>query len=156
MREQDRSETRACSPKKFQLQIWIELIEKMAKDPPNIRTQKTRPQHWLNNSIGRSGFGLNFTVNTRDDRLGVELWMPGEDAKQHFARIKVQKAQIEAALGFELDWQELPDSRASRIAAWLNDVNPTDEACRPEYLQWYADTVSKMDAVLRPIVKALP
>ena len=26
---------------------------------------------------GRSGFGLNITANTRDERLGVELWIPG-------------------------------------------------------------------------------
>lgn len=155
-REQARAATSASPTKQFQLQLWKALVEKLANETPHIRPQKPRPQHWLNNSIGRAGFGLNFTVNTRDNRLGVELWMPGESAKQHFANLEAKKAEIEAALGFELDWQELPDARASRIAAWLNDVNPTDEARRPEYLQWYVDTVSKMDAVLRPIVKALP
>lgn len=155
-REQARAATSASPTKQFQLQLWKALVEKLANETPHIRPQKPRPQHWLNNSIGRAGFGLNFTVNTRDNRLGVELWMPDESAKQHFANLEAKKSEIEAALGFELDWQELPDARASRIAAWLNDVNPTDEARRPEYLQWYVDTVSKMDAVLRPIVKALP
>lgn len=155
-RQQARAATSASPVKQFQLSFWKALVEKLAAETPHIRPQKPRPQHWLNNSIGRSGFGLNFTANTRDNRLGVELWMPGEKAKQHFANLESQKEEIEAALGFELDWQELPDSRACRIAVWLKDVNPTDEARQPEYLQWYVNTVSKMDAVLRPIVKALP
>jgi hypothetical protein len=37
------------------------LIERLAKQAPQIRPQKPRPQHWLNNSIGRSGFALNPT-----------------------------------------------------------------------------------------------
>lgn len=155
-RQQARAATTASPIKQFQLQFWKALVEKLATEAPHIRPQKPRPQHWLNNSIGRSGFGLNFTVNTRDNRIGVELWMPGEKAKQHFANLEPRKVEIEAALGFDLDWQELPDARGSRIAAWLKDVNPTDEARQSEYLQWCVDTVSKMDEVLRPIVKALP
>lgn len=155
-REQARAATTSSPTKQFQLKFWKALIDKLASDAPKIRPQKPRPQHWLNNRIGRSGFGLNFTVNTRDNRLGVELWMPGENAKQHFAALMAQKEHIEQALGFALDWQKLPDSKACRIAAWFSDVVPTDEERWPEYFQWYSDTVKKMDEVLRPIVKALP
>jgi hypothetical protein len=43
--------------------------------------------------------------------------MPGPRAKEHFANLSLQKQAIESALGFALDWQELPDARACRIAA---------------------------------------
>src|SRR5699024_1089576 len=115
-----------------------------------------RPQHWLNNSIGRSGFALNMTANTRDGRIGVELMLQDDDAKKHFANLLEQKDSIESQLGFELDWQELPDSRACRIASWYTDASIEDESRWPEFMDWFAQRLVIMDKVLRPIVKALP
>jgi hypothetical protein len=155
-REQARAASTASATKQLQLKFWTALVEKLAKEAPQIRPQKPRPQHWLNNSIGRSGFGLNPTVNTKEDRLGVELWMPGAEAKMQFGLLLAQKAEIEAKLGFALDWQELPDARACRIASWCPDASIEDESRWGEYLGWIAQRLVTMNAVLRPILKALP
>lgn len=155
-REQARVAASTTPTKQLQQKFWIALIEHLAAKAPQIRPQKPRPQHWLNNSIGRSGFGLNITANTRDERLGVELWIPGSQAKQHFANLSSQRVVIEAKLGFELDWQELPDAKAVRIASWYPDASIEDELRWHEYIDWLTQRLVKMDAVLRPIVKALP
>jgi len=155
-REQVRAAASASPIKQLQLKFWTALIERLAKTAPQIRPQRPRPQHWLNNSIGRSGFGLNITANTRDERLGVELWIPGETAKQHFANLSARKTDIENKLGFELDWQELPDAKACRIATWYPNASIEDEGRWGEYLDWLTQRLVKMDQVLRPIVKALP
>jgi hypothetical protein len=155
-REQARAASTASATKQLQLKFWTALVEKLAKEAPQIRPQKPRPQHWLNNSIGRSGFGLNPTVNTKEDRLGVELWMPGAEAKMQFGLLLAQKAEIEAKLGFALDWQELPDARACRIASWCPEASIEDESRWGDYLGWIVQRLVTMNAVLRPIVKALP
>ena len=155
-REQARAASSASPTKQLQLKFWSALIERLAREAPQIRPQKPRPQHWLNNAIGRSGFGLNITANTRDERLGVELWMPGPQAKQHFANLSSQKQAIDAALGFPLDWQELPDAKACRIAAWYPGASIEDESRWHEYLAWLVQRLVKMDPVLRPVVKGLP
>jgi hypothetical protein len=155
-REQARAAASASPTKQLQFKFWTALIERLARDAPQIRPQKPRPQHWLNNSIGRSGFGLNITANTRDERLGVELWMPGPQAKNHFAHLSSQKQAIETALGFPLDWQELPDAKACRIAAWYPGASIEDESRWDEYLGWLTQRLVKMDQVLRPVVKGLP
>lgn len=155
-REQARAAASTTPTKQLQQKFWLALIDYLAEKAPQIRPQKPRPQHWLNNSIGRSGFGLNITANTRDERLGVELWMPGTDAKQHFANLSAQKSDIEAKLGFALDWQELPDSKACRIATWYPNASIEDEARWDEYLGWLTQRLVRMDQVLRPIVKYLP
>lgn len=116
-REQTRDASSASPTKQIQQKLWMDLIKGLAKNAPQIRSQKPRPQHWLTNSIGRLGFGLNITANTRDERLGVELWIPGAEAEQHFVNLSAQKKDIEGKLGFDLDWQELPDAKACRIAA---------------------------------------
>ncbi|KXK04055.1 MAG: hypothetical protein NBKEAIPA_01342 [Nitrospirae bacterium] len=155
-REQARAVSSASPTKQLQQKFWTALVERLAKNAPHIRPQKPRPQHWLNNSIGRSGFGLTITANTRDERLGVELWIPGAEAKKHFADLLVQKQVIEGKLGFELDWQELPDAKACRIATWYSHASIEDESRWDEYLNWLTERLVKMDQVLRPIVKALP
>jgi hypothetical protein len=155
-REQARAASSASPTKQLQLKFWTALIERLARDALQIRPQKPRPQHWLNNSIGRSGFGLNITANTRDERLGVELWMPGPQAKQHFAHLSSQKQAVESAQGFPLDWQELPDAKACRIAAWYTGASIEDESRWDEYLGWLTQRLVRMDQVLRPVVKGLP
>ena len=155
-RVQARAASDASPIKQLQQKFWAALIDRLAKTAPQIRPQKPRPQHWLNNSIGRSGFGLNITANTRDERLGVELWMPGPEAKSRFAGLSDRRKEIEDKLGFELDWQELPDSMACRIASWYPDASIEDQSRWDEYLDWIVQRLVKMDQVLRPIVRALP
>lgn len=155
-REQARVAATTTPTKLLQQKFWIALIEYLAANAPHIRPQKPRPQHWLNNAIGRAGFGLNPIANTRDQRVGVELWIPGVDAKQHFANLYAQKQVIETGLGFELDWQELPDAKAVRIASWYPNASIENEHRWHEYIDWLTQRLVKMDAVLRPIVRALP
>lgn len=155
-RVQARAATDASPTKQLQQRFWMALIEYLASHAPQIRPQKPRPQHWLNNSIGRSGFGLNPIANTRDERLGVELWMPGVEAKSRFAGLIAQRSNIEAQLGFELDWQELPEATGCRIAAWYPQASIEDESRWDDYLEWLTQRLVKMDQVLRPIVRSLP
>ena len=155
-RELARAASNASPTKQLQQKFWMALIDRLGKSAPQIRPQNPRPQHWLNNSIGRSGFGLNITANTRDERIGVELWIPGVEAKRHFANLSSQKDFIESKLGFELDWQELPDAKACRIASWYPQASIEEENRWNEYLDWLIQRLMKMDQVLRPIVKALP
>jgi len=155
-REQTRAIASSSPTKQLQLKFWTELVARLAKEAPNIRPQKPRPQHWLNTSIGRAGFGLNITANTRDERLGVELWIPGNEAKRHFANLSNLKKEITEKLGFELDWQELPDSKACRIVSYYENASIEDEKRWGEYIDWIVKRLVKMDAVLRPILKSLP
>jgi hypothetical protein len=73
-REQARAASSASTTKQLQLKFWSVLSEKLESIGSGIRPQKPRPQHWLNISIGRAGAKLSVTANTREDRLGVELY----------------------------------------------------------------------------------
>lgn len=155
-REQARAASNSSPTKQLQQKFWLALIDYLKKHAPQIQPQAPRPRHWLNNSIGRSGFGLNITANTRDERLGIELYIKSEDAKRHYANLLPQKEGIERLLGFELDWQDLPDAIACRIASWYPDASIEEEERWAEYFEWISNRLVKMDQVLRPIVKALP
>ena len=155
-REQARAATETSPMKQLQLKFWQALIKSMEKTAPTIKSRTPRAQHWLTCSIGRSGMQLSITANSREERLGVELYIDDAESKSQFAALRAQRKSIESKLGFELDWQELPDAHACRIAHWYPESPIEDESRWGEYQDWIAEHLLKMDEVFRPIVKSLP
>lgn len=158
MAESFRSEhvaANATPAKQRQLKLWTELVAKMATVAPQIKQQKSQPQHWLNISIGRAGFNLNPTASHRDDRLGVELYIHHVESKKMYQALLAKRTSTEQALGFELNWQELPDAHTCRLATWRQDSPIEDEAQWGDYLDWFVQRIVKMNAVFRPEIQAL-
>ena len=152
-REKTRVVANATPAKQRQLRLWTELVARMAA--PQIKPQKPLPQHWLNISIGRAGFNLNPTASHRDDRLGVEVYIHHAESKKMYQALLAQRSNIEHASGFGLDWQELPDAHACRIATWRQDSPIEDEAQWSAYLDWFVQRIGKMNAVFRPVIQGL-
>ena len=82
--------------------------------------------------------------------------MPSGEAKKHFAELLKHKKEIEEKLGYELDWQELPDAQACRIVSYYPNAPIEDMKRWDEYLIWIVKRMIKMDSVLRPFVKSIP
>ncbi len=154
-REQVKAASNATPTKQLQLKLWHALVELLAKNAPHIRPQAPRPQHWLSNAIGKAGFNLNPTASQKEERLGVEVYIHHADSKKLFQALLAQKDSIEQQLGFALDWQELPDAHACRIASWRPDSPLEDETQWPQYLDWFVQRLVKMNAVFRPVIQGL-
>lgn len=142
--------------KQLQLRFWTGLVQALSEKAPTIRPHRPGLHHWLSISIGKSGFSLQAVVNTRDQWICVQIWISREDSKEQYAALQSSQAQIEQELGFDLDWQEMPDARACRIASYQHDVVLEDESRWPEYFSWLVPRIVIMDRVLRPLIKALP
>ena len=65
------------------------------------------------------------------------------------------KTEIEVALGSALDWQELPDRRASRIATYLRNADIADRTDWPRQHRWIIDELRRFRAVFTERVRAL-
>jgi hypothetical protein len=148
--------TDASPARQLKLKFWQQLHKKMGEDAPQIRMHSPKARHYINSSSLRSNVHLGVAVNIRDERIYVELYLGGEEAKQRFALLLSKRKEIESQLGFELDWMELPDAKASRLARFKEDSSIEDEDRWDEYLDWSVKQLIKMDEVLRPIVKSLP
>ena len=155
-REQARAAVSATPTKQLYLRLWTELAALLAKRAPTIRPQKPRPQMWLNNSMGRAGFRLNPTASQQGKRLGVEVYIDHPESKRLFQALSTQREHLEEQLGFVLDWQELPEAQACRIASWRPNSPLEEEASWSEYLDWYVERLVKMNTVFRPAIQALP
>jgi hypothetical protein len=154
--DEDDDGAQASPTKLLQQQFWGVLAEEMAGRRTVLRPQKPLPQHWTNYAIGRAGFTLMAYVNSREERVGSDLIIATDEAKSQFQALFAQRESIEAALGFELDWHELPHRMQSKIGCCRGNSPFADRAHWPEYTAWIADRLVRMDEVFRPVVRALP
>ncbi len=155
-RESARAASTATPTKQLQLRFWAEFIQYLESHGSPLKPQKPRAQHWLNIKIGRAGFKMAATVNSRDSRVGMEVYIFHEQSKEYFQRLLSHRDEVEQKLGFALEWQELPESHASRIAVFRAESPLEDESHWPAYCAWLADCGAKLESVFRPLIRELP
>lgn len=142
--------------KELQYRYWEQLVNFLQDNNSKLRPQNPRPRHWQIFSIGRSGTYISATINTREKkRIGVELYMPHpEHSKTFFHLLMRDKDTIEQEMGTALEWQELPEKTASRIALYKS-ADATAESAWPSQHQWFKETIERFDRVFRQRVKNL-
>ena len=149
-----RIETEALTEmKQKQLAFWTMFREYLQNKGSPIRAQKPFPQHWANYRIGRSGFVLEATLNSRENRIGVGLYINSEDPKGHFNRLLQQKPSVEADFEDGLEWLELPERKGAAIRFYRNDIDPLDEANWSSIAEWFRKHLERFDAVFRQRIR---
>lgn len=141
--------------KQRQLKFWTGWQAWLQSKSSTLRTQKPLPQHWTNIALGRSGIHLAATVNSRENRVGMEVYISHENSKAMFRQLRVHQAAIDQALGTQLEWMELPDGHACRILQVRADSPLEDEAQWHAYFAWLEQAALRMSDVFRPLVKEL-
>lgn len=137
------------------LRFWTAWAAWLQAKASPLRTQKPAPQHWTNIALGRSGVHLAATVNSRESRVNMEVYIDHANSKAMFAQLLSQREAIESELGVALDWQELPEGHACRILWRRLNTPAEDEAQWPVYFAWLEEAALKMSTVFRPRVREL-
>jgi hypothetical protein len=135
--------------KLIQQRFWSEfkkcVSQKMPPSPLNIG-RTPRPQHWFDMTIGTSKAHLTATINTKDDKIGVELYIKSDGVL--YNNLVAQKEMIENETGFSLTWMDLPESTAFRIAVFYS-ADPLIESRWLEYFQWIQEKAEKLFKVFK-------
>jgi hypothetical protein len=130
--------------------FWEQLREYGEQHGKLVRNwRKALPQHWYNIGIGSTRAKLSATVNTRDSVVAMELYVYRE--KELFHELLAKHDDIEAKLGYKLDWQELPERKACRIII-TRSGEFNDKTEEIELVQWL---VQKADEFTRVFKKLL-
>lgn len=139
-----------------QLRFWQEVQDFANKQPASpIQLGRTpRPQHWYNIAIGRTGFRLTFTVSSVSKRVGCEIFMFDEYAKQYFDLLHDQKEIIEGELGYALEWQRLEERKGSRIVKYREGLID-EEVERQEQIEWLYGKAVEFHRVFGPRIQSL-
>lgn len=130
--------------KKLQQQFWLGFNE-FAKTSPEFSKEftirKANPQHWYYLAAGSSSYKISLTINTQNNALACGIYI--DENKDLFQTFESHKAEIEESVGEELDWQLLPDKKASRIEL-TRPGNIKKEANWNEYFAWFCDISVKL------------
>ena len=147
--------------KQMQLKFWTAFRAYMEETGSFVKCQKPAPQHWNNQAIGRSGVHLtsiisawNSVTNSWSPEIRAELYIDGPKAKQEFAALQKQKAEIEETLGFPLTWYNSEKNDTCRLYV-RQDADFRDESLWPDQFEWLRVHLEKMHRVLAPIMKSL-
>ena len=141
--------------KQRQLKFWTYWSAWLQAKGSAFRPQKPLPQHWTNIALGLAGIHLATTVNSREGRVGMEVYIDHDNSKAMFKQLLAQKDAIESELKVKLDWQELPDGHACRILQVRPESPLEIEAQWPVYFAWLEQAGLRMTEVFRHRVKAL-
>ncbi len=149
----------APSPRAMNYQdFWTKFLKHLKSKYPGVtRAASARPQSWLSTGAGVSGFSIGASF-TGSRNFCIELYIDTgnkEQNKQAFAELKESEVSIHDALGDLLDWEELPERRASRISlSKAGTIDDTPEQLQ-EYIIWGAERMAKFREVFRPLLTRL-
>ncbi len=130
--------------------FWEKLREYGEQNGKLVRNwRKALPQHWYNIGIGSTRAKLAAKVNTQDSYVGLELYIYQDT--ELFYELQAKKSEIESKLGYSVDWQELPERKASRVIV-TKSGNFQNESEQDELIAWL---VSKADEFTKVFKKLL-
>ena len=139
----------------FRYDFWSGFREYISNNPTRLfKTQSPSYNHWMNITIGRSGFILNLLVNTRDQKVTIQLYMPDDENKTYFDNLYLHKEEAEAAIGRKLDWRRLDGKKLSTVDLSKN-FDLYDESKQEEIYKWFKEYIEKFINYFKPIIRDL-
>jgi Domain of unknown function (DUF4268) len=154
--------TELSDRRQTRLRFWQAFRAFMESNNSSVRCQKPTPHHWMNHSIGRSGFHLASVASVSSDtgngaggpEIRVGLVLHGKDAREQFAALERNKDKIEKQLGFPLVWHNPEGKNMCRIYVG-KEASFMDSDQWPEQHQWLKDKLETFHKVFAPLVKNL-
>lgn len=131
---------------------WLQLLP-LLQEINLFQNINASNDQWL--SVGAGISGLQYTLTNTKSIARIELGIvtsSKEINKSYFRRLFSKKEMIEEALGQTIEWQELPESKMSRIKIELTDVdffNENEWAKRNDY---FLEMFQKFQAAFDPFV----
>ena len=137
-----------------QLLFWQQFREYLLDSGCSVKPTKAFPQHWMNISIGKSGFNLAATLNSVEKKIGVELYIGNDFEKKFFNELEKYKKTITSSIG-KATWLPLKGKKASRIICYKNNTDPLDESQWAEQNKWIVTKLDEFDNCFRPLLSQL-
>lgn len=131
--------------KKLQLDFWTNLKEYSEVNNKGISFRKPRPQHWYDVSFGTSEAHIALAVNTQRNEISCDLYIP--DSPDIYQKFYQNKEEIEELLNYKLEWQELPEKKASRVKKAKSYSITDNKDNWEEAFDWMIEQVQKFSDV---------
>lgn len=125
--------------------FWEQALPELRARTGLFANVSPSSDHWLNGASGLGGITYNPVI--LKDKARVELYIDtgdGERNKRIFRQLYEKKEQFEASYGSEIDWQLLPDRRASRICVNYPGSGLDDQEHWDEVIGFLSDSIARI------------
>lgn len=136
-------------------EYFQELIDVLRQKHSFTKATKGQPQNWYSFSSGVNGllYGTSFA---RGERVRVELYIDTNDYEKNkhiYRELLSQASEIQNSFEHLIEWEELPDKRASRIAIYRQGSINDDSATLANIRDWAISHLLLFKQVLEPRIK---
>jgi hypothetical protein len=156
----NRSQSELTDTQQIYEQFWTEFRDLLESQPTPFSTRKPLPRHHYSNSIGVSGFHMNFVASKQSPKLECVLTI--EDDAEAFETLYAQKDEIEAELGTSVEWDEPEITSAGKERSQLRVTREGDifvaedrDEVWTEYQEWFLEIGERFYETLEPRVQRL-
>lgn len=138
--------------------FWEGLLALASTRTQLHANRKPTSDGWISGGIGRTGFNLTYSVRQHDCQ--VELYIAlgsGQVTKNKavFNLLRAEQAEIEAAFGGVLEWQELPESEGCRVRHLVDGGYRSPVEQWPGIQEQLVDAMIRLDRAMRPRIATL-
>ncbi len=137
-------------------EFWGQLLEKAKKKTKIHAKVKPGKENWISAGAGKSGLAYGYVVRMYDSQ--IELYIDRGEAewnKKVFNTFLRDKEEIETLFGEPLDWQLLPDKRASRIRFVISNYGLKDKDHWDDLQDLLIEAMIRFEKAFRPFIRQI-
>lgn len=139
--------------------FWSALLD-LAKQRTRLHANISPTQDtWVSASSGIRGFQYLYSITQHEARVALYIDRgPGNETENRaiFTSLHAQRETIEHDFGGPLEWVAAEGTRSCRVAKTLGAGGYHDEAAWPGIQAAMVEAMIRLEAAVRPYLKALP
>ncbi len=117
----------------------------------NVYTSK---EYWINGSMGISGFYISCSAKMKSATVDILLSKPDRKAnKAAYDYLFARKAEIESALGAQMNWWRYDEGKSSYVNCHIDGVGIDDESSWTQMAKFHAEWSKKYYDVFVPLLQ---
>jgi hypothetical protein len=140
--------------KQLLAEFWEVFGERLEMRGLPFKRRVPKGKYYVKYGAGGKNCYLCAVITARKNQLFVEIRCARKNSKAHFFLLQNQREEIEAELGYSLEWEEHPESVGSSIII-RREGDFSDQSSWTEFADWLIEHMEAFQRVFRPRIKQL-
>ncbi len=135
--------------------FWRQLLPQLKNTTLFSNVNPTK-DHWLSTGAGKTG--LSFVMIITKKYTAIEFLMSRASKQENkiiYSKLLKSKKEIEESFGSDLFWEELPDSKSSRIRVVMDNVNLFHKEDWNKMTEFIVENLPKFERSFIPLVEKI-